>query len=98
MIEKSVPVTPEVCHQAWREGIVTLLDLTTRSIRVGDSVLYNYLPQGIIRVDSQVMSCQGTQVRLGCQMLEESLVLSQNWFELSEEEFITRKMEKWKLG
>ena len=34
---------------------------TTRSIRVGDSVLYDYVPQGIICVDSHVTSCQGTQ-------------------------------------
>ena len=32
------------------------------STRVGDSVLYDYVPQGIIRVDSHVTSCQGTQV------------------------------------
>ena len=44
VIEKSVPVTPEICNKAWREGIVTLPDLTTRSIRVGDSVLYDYVP------------------------------------------------------
>ena len=25
VIEKSVPVTPEICNKAWREGIVTLL-------------------------------------------------------------------------
>ena len=36
----------------------------TQSIRVGDSMLYGYVPQEIIRVDSQVTSCQGTQVRL----------------------------------
>ena len=35
LIEKSVSVTPEICNKAWREGMVTLLDLTTRSIRVG---------------------------------------------------------------
>ena len=75
VIEKSVPVTPEICNKACREGIVTLPDLTTRSIRVGDSVLYDYVPQGIIRVDSQVTSCQGTQDRLRSQMVEESLVL-----------------------
>ena len=91
VIEKSVPVTPEICNKAWREGIVTLPDLTTRSIRVGDSVLYDYVPQGIIRVDSQVTSCQGTQVRLGSQMVEESLVLSQYRFELTEEEFIIKE-------
>ena len=45
VIEKSVPVTPEICNKAWREGIVTLPDLTTRSIRIGDSVLYDYVPQ-----------------------------------------------------
>ena len=39
VIEMSFPVTPEVCNQTWREGIVTIPDLTTRSIRVGDSVL-----------------------------------------------------------
>ena len=77
MIEKSVPVTPEICNQAWREGIVALPDLTTHSIREGDSALYDYVPQGIIRMDSQVTLCQGTQVRLGSQMVEESLVLSQ---------------------
>ena len=60
----------------------------TQSIKVGDSVLYDYVPQGIIRVDSQVTSCQGTQVRLGYQMVEECLVLSQYQFDLSEEEFI----------
>ena len=54
VIEKSVPVTPEVCNRTWREGIVTLPDLTTLSIRVGDSILYDYVPQGIIRVDSHV--------------------------------------------
>ena len=54
IIEKSVPVTPEICNKAWREGVVTLPDLTTRSIRVGDSILYDYVPQGIIRVDSKV--------------------------------------------
>ena len=47
----------------YREGIITLPDLTTRSIRIGDSVLYDYVPQGIIHVDSQVISCQGTQPR-----------------------------------
>ena len=36
-------------------------------------------------------SCQGTQVRLGSQMVEESLVLSQYWFVLSEEEFIIKE-------
>ena len=54
-------------------------------------MLYNYIPQGIIRVDSQVTSCQGTQVRLRSQMVEKSLVLSQYWFELSEEEFIIKE-------
>ena len=77
VIEKSVPVTPEICNKACREGIVTLPDLTTRNIRVGYSVLHDFVPQGIIRVDSKVTSCQGTQVRLGSQMVEESLVLSQ---------------------
>ena len=91
VIEKSVPVTPEVCNRAWREEIVTLPDLTTRRIRVGDSVLYDYVPKGIIRVDSHVTSFQGTQFRLGSQMVEESLVLSQYWFELSEEEFIIKE-------
>ena len=71
--------------------IVTLPYLSTRSNRVGDSVLYDYVPQGIIRVDSQVTSCQGTQVRLRSQMVEESLVLSQYRFELSEEEFIIKE-------
>ena len=81
----------ELCNQAWEEGILTLQDLTTRSIRVGDSVLYDYVPQGIIRVDSQVTSCEGTQVRFGSQMVEEPLVLSQYQFELSTEEFIIRE-------
>ena len=54
-------------------------------------MLYNYIPQGIIRVDSQVTSCQGTHVRLRSQMVEKSLVLSQYWFELSEEEFIIKE-------
>ena len=40
----------------YREGIVTLPDFTTWNIRIGDSVLYDYVPQGIIRVDSQVTS------------------------------------------
>ena len=57
IVKKSVPVTPEICNKAWREGIVTLPDLTTQSIRVGDSVLYDYVPQGIICVDLQVISC-----------------------------------------
>ena len=35
IIEKSKLVTPEICNKAWREGIVTLPDLSTRSIRVG---------------------------------------------------------------
>ena len=84
-------LTPEVCSRVWREGIVTLPDLTTQSIKVGDSVLYDLVPQGIIRVDSQVTSCQGTQVGLGSQMVEKSLVLSQYWFEISEEEFIMKE-------
>ena len=33
IIEKSVPVTPEICNKAWREGIVTLPDLNTWSVR-----------------------------------------------------------------
>ena len=45
IIEKSVSLTPEICNKAWREGIVTLLDLTTRSVRVGNSILYDYVPQ-----------------------------------------------------
>ena len=57
-----------------------------RSIPVGDSVVHDYVLQGIIRVTS----CQGTQVRLGSQMVEESLVLSQYQFELSEEKFIIK--------
>ena len=32
IIKKSVPVTPEICNKAWREGIVTLPDLTTQSV------------------------------------------------------------------
>ena len=44
IIEKSVPVTPEICNKAWREGIVTLPDLTNQSIRVGDGLLYDYVP------------------------------------------------------
>ena len=36
LIEKSVPVTPEIYNNAGRERIVTLPDLTTQSIRVGD--------------------------------------------------------------
>ena len=54
-------------------------------------MLYDYVPQGIIRVDSHVTSCQGTQVRLGSQMVEESLVLAQYHFELTEEEFIIKE-------
>ena len=54
-------------------------------------MLYDYVPQGTIRVDSQVMSCQGAQVRLESQMVEESLVLSQYWFKLSEEGFIIKE-------
>ena len=38
LAEKSVPVTPEVCNLTWREGIVTLPDLTTQSIRVGECI------------------------------------------------------------
>ena len=53
--------------------------------------MYDYVPQGIIRVDSHVTSCQGTQVRLGSQMVEESLVLSQYRFEIAEEEFIIKE-------
>ena len=30
VIEKSVPLTPEICNKAWREGVLTLPDLTTR--------------------------------------------------------------------
>ena len=91
IIEKSVPVTPEICNKAWREGVVSLLDLTTWSVRVGDSILYDYKPQGIIRVHSQVTSCQGTQVRLGSQMVEESLVLLQYLFEIAEEKFTIKE-------
>ena len=54
-------------------------------------MLHDYVPQGIIRVDSQVTTCQGTQVRLGSQMVEECLVLSQYQFDLSEEEFIIKE-------
>ena len=54
-------------------------------------MLYDYVPQGIIRVDSYVTSCQGTQVRLGSQMVEELLVLAQYSFELTEEEFIIKE-------
>ena len=32
IIKKNVPVTPEICNKAWREGIVTLPDLTTQSV------------------------------------------------------------------
>ena len=52
-------------------------------------MLYDYVLQGIIRVDSQVTSCQGTQARLRSQMVEESLVHSQYW--LSEEELIIKE-------
>ena len=38
-----------------------------------------------------MMSCQGTQVRLRSQVVEESLVLSQYRFELSEEEFLIKE-------
>ena len=55
-------------------------------------MLYDYVPQGIIRVDSQVTPCKGTQVRLESQMGEESLVLSQYRFDLSEEEFIIKEV------
>ena len=48
---------------------------------MGDSILYDYVPQGVIHIDSHVTSCQGMQVRLGSQMVEESLVLTQNRFE-----------------
>ena len=85
-----MPVTPEVCDQAWRDGIVTLPDLTTQRVLVGDSGLYDYVPQGIIKVYSQVTSCQGTQVSLGSKMVDQSLVLSQYRFKLSEEEFIIK--------
>ena len=54
-------------------------------------MLYDYVQLGIIRVDSHMMSCQGTQVRLGSQMVEESLVLSQYRFKLSEEKFIIKE-------
>ena len=54
-------------------------------------MLYDYVLQGIIRVDSQVTSCQATQVRLRSQMVEESLELSRYQFELSEEEFIIKE-------
>ena len=91
IIKKSVLVTPEICNKAWREGIVTLPGITTRSVRLGDSILYDYVPQGIIRVDLHVTSCQGTQVRLGSQKVEESLVLSQYHFEIAEEEFIFKE-------
>ena len=63
IIKKSVQVTPEICNKAGREGIVTLPDLTTRRVRVGDSILYDYVPQGIIRVDSRVTHAKG--LRLG---------------------------------
>ena len=59
--------------------------------------MYDYVPQGIIRVDSNVTSCQGTQVGLRSQMVEESLVLSQYFFKIAEEEFIIKKTERWKL-
>ena len=78
-------------QQSLERRIVTLPDLTTRSVRVGDSILYDYVPQGIIRVDLHVTSCQGTQVRLGSQMVEESLVLLQYHFEIAEEEFIIKE-------
>ena len=42
-------------------------------------------------MDSKVTPCQGKQVRLGSLMVEESLVLSQYWLELSEEEFIIKE-------
>ena len=97
VIEKSLHVTPEICNRAWREGIVTLPDLTSHSIRVGDSVLFDYVPQGSIRVDSQVTSCQGTQVRLRSQMVKESLILSQ-YSSYPRKILSSRKTEKWKLG
>ena len=56
IIQKRVQVTPEICNKAWKEGIVTLPDLTTQSVRVGDSILYDYVPQEIIRVDSHMTS------------------------------------------
>ena len=43
VMKKSVPVTPEVCNKAWREGIVTLPDLTTRS---GRNVGQTRIPDG----------------------------------------------------
>ena len=92
IIKKSILVTPVICNKAWREGIVTLPDLTTRSVRVVDRILYDNVPQGIIRVDSHVTSCQGTQVRLGSQMVDESLVLSQYCFEIAEEEFSIKEL------
>ena len=58
---------------------------------MGDSILYDYVPQGVIHIDSHVTSCQGMQVRLGSQMVEESLVLTQNRFELAEEEYIIKE-------
>ena len=53
--------------------------------------MYDYVPQGVIHIDSHVTSCQGMQVRLGSQMVEESLVLTQNRFELAEEEYIIKE-------
>ena len=54
-------------------------------------MLYDYVPQGSIHVDSHVTSCQGTQVGLGSQMVEELLVLAQYRFEFTEEEFIIKE-------
>ena len=58
---------------------------------MGDSIFYDYVPQGVIHIDSHVTSCQGMQVRLVSQMVEESLVLTQNRFELAEEEYIIKE-------
>ena len=53
--------------------------------------MYDHVLQGIIKVDSYLTSCQGTQVRLGSQMVEVLLVLSQYRFQLSEEELLIKE-------
>ena len=47
--------------------------------------------ESVFQVDSQVISCQVTQVRLGSQMVEESLELSQDRLELTEGEFTIKE-------
>ena len=88
-IKVSYPVSPAECLRAWKQNKFTAPDRKSLNIVPGDSVLYQFIENESITVNSTNTYCQGVNLKLHqSQVVEQTLVLTQIRFSMMGEVFL----------